>query len=120
MLLVGAILLAIFVLPSPWGIAVVAAAAVFEVVETLFFMRLSRRRRIRVGAETLVGASAEAVAACRPLGRVRVAGEVWQARCERGADVGDRVRVVAREDLVLLVEPVTTGAERVPGGVERP
>lgn len=112
MLLVGAILLALFVLPAPWGLAAVAGAAVFEVVETIFFIKLSRRRRIRVGAETLVGATAETVAPCRPLGRVRVHGEVWQARCDAGADAGEPVRVVARKGLVLVVEPVTGDRER--------
>ena len=114
MVLVGAVVLAVFVLPPPWGLAAVAAAAVFEIAETVFFIRLSRRRRIRVGAETLAGASGEVVSACRPVGRVRVHGEVWQARCDRGADAGDPVRVVSREDLVLVVEPVTRESERLP------
>jgi membrane-bound serine protease (ClpP class) len=109
MLLVGAILLAVFVVPPPWSLVVVLVAAVFEVAETIVFVKLSRRRRIRVGAEALLGASGEVVSACRPVGRVRVHGEVWQARCDRGADAGDRVRVVAREGLVLVVEPVTGG-----------
>ena len=102
--LLAAILLAVFVLGPPWEVAVVAAAAVFEVAETVLFIKLSRRGRVRVGAETLVGATAETVAPCRPLGRVRVHGDVWQARCDGGADAGERVRVVAREGLVLVVE----------------
>ena len=119
MVLVGAILLAVFVLSPPWNLVVVLAAAVFEVVETIVFVKLSRRRRIRVGAETLVGATGETVSACRPLGRVRVHGEAWQARCDRGADAGERVRVVAREELVLVVEPLTGRTEPLRGGPER-
>jgi membrane-bound serine protease (ClpP class) len=105
MLFIGAILLALFVLPAPWGLALVSVAAVVEVAETFFWVRLSRRRRIRAGAETLIGARAEVVAVCRPLGQVRVAGELWRARCESGAEVGDTVRIVSRDGLTLLVEP---------------
>jgi membrane-bound serine protease (ClpP class) len=104
LLLLGAILLAVFVLPTAWGIVAVATALVVEVAETWFWIRLSRRRRARVGAEALIGALGEAVTECRPEGYVRVAGELWQARCPDGADVGQPVRVVARDDLTLSVE----------------
>jgi membrane-bound ClpP family serine protease len=45
------------------------------------------------------------VTACRPEGQVRVQGELWQARCEGGVDVGEPIRVVGRENLTLFVEP---------------
>jgi membrane-bound serine protease (ClpP class) len=104
MIFVGAILLAVFVLSQPWGIVVVSVAAVVEVAETVFWIWLSRRRRVQMGPETLVGAVGRVVSACRPLGQVRLAGELWQARCEAGADVGERVRVTALDGLTLLVE----------------
>ena len=106
MLLLGAVLLAVFVLPPPWGIVAVAAAALVEVAETLFLVRLSRRPRSRVGAEALIGASGEIVGDCRPNGQVRVDGELWQAWCEAGAARGERVRVTGRDGLTLVVEPV--------------
>jgi len=106
MLFIGALLLAYFVVPSPWGYVLVALAAVFEVAETWFFIRLSRRRKIRVGAETLVGAHGVTLSDCRPDGQVRVAGEIWGARCEEGADRGDPVRVLSLEGLTLVVEPI--------------
>ncbi|MGH3047779.1 MAG: NfeD family protein, partial [Gaiellaceae bacterium] len=62
------------------------------------------RARVKMGPETLIGATAEVVAACRPRGQVRLQGELWQARCEEGADVGERVRVRALEGLTLLVD----------------
>lgn len=105
MALVAAIFLALFVLPSPWGIVAVGAAAVLEVAETAFWIRLSKRRRPQVGAEALIGAAADVVTTCRPLGHVRISGELWRARCEAGADPGDVVRVRALEGLTLLVEP---------------
>ena len=104
MLLVGAILLAVFVLPSGWGIALVAVAAVVEVAETLFWIWLSRRGKVKMGPETLVGSVARVVTPCAPLGQVRLQGELWQARCEAGAEPGERVRVQALDGLTLVVE----------------
>lgn len=105
MILLGAFLLALFVVPSPWNVVLVLGAAAFEVAETWFFIRLSRRRRAVIGAEALLGARAETISACRPDGQVRLAGEIWQAHCLAGADPGERVRVIAREGLTLVVEP---------------
>ena len=105
MLLIGAILLAVFVVPAPWGVVLVAAAAVIEIGETFVWVWYSKRRRIQAGAETLIGARAEVVTACRPVGQVRLARELWRARAEAGAEVGETVRVVGRDGLTLLVEP---------------
>jgi membrane-bound serine protease (ClpP class) len=101
--LVGAILLAIFVLPPAWRIPVVLAGGAIEVGESLFWIWLSKRRRPTVGVETLVGARATVVTPCRPSGQVRVQGELWQARCEEGAARGDDVRIDAVEGLTLVV-----------------
>ena len=59
--------------------------------------------------------------ACRPLGEVSVRGEIWQARCEAGADAGDIVRIVGLDGLTLVVEPVVPAASRLwrPSGVNR-
>ena len=103
MALVAAIFLAVFVLPEPWGLVVVVAALVLEVGEAAFWIRLSKRRKPQVGGEALIGASAEVVSACRPVGRVRILGELWQARCAEGADPGEVVRVHALDGLTLVV-----------------
>ncbi len=58
MLLLGAILLAIFVLPSPWGIVAVVAGGLLDVSESLLLLRWSRRRRAVTGVEALVGRTA--------------------------------------------------------------
>jgi membrane-bound serine protease (ClpP class) len=104
MLFVIAVILAVFVVPSPWGLVVVGVAAVIEIGETFFWIWLSQRHRVKMGAETLIGAHADVVAPCRPQGQVRIQGELWRALCEAGADPGDRVRVVERRGLTLLVE----------------
>ena len=82
MLLVGAIILAVFFLPEPWNYVTVIAAAVLESFEAWFFVRWSRRRRPTVGAEAFVGRVAEVVEPLRPRGRVRIDGELWNARCD--------------------------------------
>lgn len=104
MLLVGAVLLAVLLLPERWDIPVITAAAVVEIGETFFWLWLSRRGRVKMGPETLVGAIVEVVTPCRPTGLVKMQGELWQAHCEDGADVGERVRVRALEGLTLVVE----------------
>jgi membrane protein implicated in regulation of membrane protease activity len=104
MLLLGAILLALLVLPEAWDVPVVLAAAVVEVGETGFWLWYTRRRRARVGAETLVGATGRVVTPCLPTGQIRLQGELWRARCDEGADVGEEVRVLELDGLTLVVE----------------
>ena len=82
----------------------VAAAAVVDIAESLFWIWLSKRRKAVLGAETLMGRTPKVVRPCRPLGFVRLDGELWQAQCADGADRGDEVRVVGFEGLTLIVE----------------
>jgi membrane-bound serine protease (ClpP class) len=103
-ILLGAIFLAFFVLPIEWAIPVVILGAIVEVGETFFWLWYSRRRRVQVGAETLIGELAEVVTRCAPLGQVRLQGEIWRARCEEGAERGEHVRVQGLEELTLVVE----------------
>jgi membrane protein implicated in regulation of membrane protease activity len=104
MLLIGAILLAIFVLPSPWGIVAVVTGGLIDVAETAALWWWSRRRRAVTGAEALVGQRAVVAVPLRPVGQVRVAGELWAARSTSPADVGDEVVVRAVDGLTLLVD----------------
>jgi membrane protein implicated in regulation of membrane protease activity len=104
MLFVIAVILALFVVPSPWGLVLVGVAAVVEIAETFFWVWLSQRHRVKMGAETMLGARAQVITPCRPEGQVRIQGELWRARCVGGADRGDQVRVVERDGLTLLVE----------------
>jgi membrane protein implicated in regulation of membrane protease activity len=95
----------LFVLPDPWRVVVLAAAALVEVGEIYFWIRFLRRYRVQTGAEGLVGERAEVIEPCAPRGRVRVRGEIWNARCERAAASGESVRVARVEGLTLVVEP---------------
>lgn len=106
MVFIGAVLLAIFVLPSPWGLVAIALSGAWEITQTFATIRWSQRRRARVGAEALVGGKARVVARCAPDGKAAVGGEIWNARCEEGAEVGETVRVRGVQGLTLVVERV--------------
>jgi membrane-bound serine protease (ClpP class) len=101
----ASLLLAVFVLEEPWNWIAVGVGILLEIGETLFFFWWSKRRKATVGAETLVGRRAVVSVDCRPNGQVRVAGEIWQARCDAGAAVGDDVVVREINGLLLVVEP---------------
>jgi membrane protein implicated in regulation of membrane protease activity len=100
MLLLGAILLAIFILPSPWGIVGVIAGGLIDIVESLVLLKWTRRRKSTVGVETLVGQRGVVVT----LTQVRVAGELWEARADRVLVPGEEVVVRGVEGLTLLVD----------------
>jgi membrane-bound ClpP family serine protease len=103
-LFLGGILLAVFVLPSPWGIIAVFAGGLLDIGESLVLLRWSRRRRVATGAEAMIGLTAVVVTPCRPVGQVRVAGELWAARSSAGADPGAEVVVRGVEGLTLLID----------------
>src|SRR5689334_25334227 len=100
--LLGIVLL--ILLPSPWSVVGLAVCLALGVGELLFWRRRVRNVPKATGAETLIGREARVVSECRPLGQVELAGELWSASCEAGADPGEVVKVVAREGLVLRVE----------------
>jgi membrane-bound serine protease (ClpP class) len=100
MLLLGGILLAVFVVPWPWGIVTVAAGGLLDIGESLAFVKWSRRRRSPVGAEALVGQTAVVATSTQ----VRVAGELWEARSDAPLRVGEQVVVRAVDVLTLVVE----------------
>ena len=99
MLLFGAILLAIFVLPSPWGIVAIAAGGLIDIGESLALLKWSRRRRVVTGVEALFGKTA----VVSTLTQVRVAGELWEARSDDPLVVGEEVEVTGVDGLTLQV-----------------
>jgi membrane-bound serine protease (ClpP class) len=103
--LIVAILLALFVLPSPWGLVVVLGAACLEVVEITWGIRLARRRS-SVGAQTLISREAVVVRALAPSGQVTIDGERWQAHSATPAPVGARVVIERIDGLTLEVRPI--------------
>ena len=106
MLLLGGILLAVFVVPWPWGIFAILGGALLDIGESMAFLRWSRRRRSPVGAEALVGRTAVVATATQ----VRVAGELWTARSDDPLRVGEEVVVRGVEELTLVVEAISPRA----------
>jgi membrane-bound serine protease (ClpP class) len=105
MVLIVAILLSLLV-PSPWNLVVIAVGVIAELGEIVWGRRLAKRWRAKTGPQTMIGETAEVITQCRPSGQVRVNGEIWEARCEAGADVGDPVRIASLESLTLVVVPL--------------
>lgn len=100
MLLLGAILLAIFVLPSPWGIVAVIVGGLVEIAESAAFIWWSKRRKAVTGAEALVGQTAIVASPTQ----VRVVGELWNARSGDVLVPGAEVVVRSVEGLTLVVD----------------
>lgn len=102
MALTVAIVLALIFLPWPWNLAMILGGLVVELGELAWGLSLARRWKPRTGAEAMIGEEARVVSACRPLGEVRVQGELWRAHCDEGADAGETVRIERIDGLTLV------------------
>jgi membrane-bound serine protease (ClpP class) len=106
-LLLVILLVVFWSIAPPWSIVVVLVGCVLEAVEIVLLRRwskrLDRRTKKTTGVEAMIGESAEVMEACRPNGTVQLRGELWEARCEEGADRGETVRVQSVEGLTLVV-----------------
>jgi membrane protein implicated in regulation of membrane protease activity len=94
----------LLLLPSPWNVIGFIVVLPIWVLELFAWNRTVKHRRKAVGAQTLIGKDAVVSTPCRPVGQVRLNGEIWEARCAAGASPGDRVRVIGRDGLTLVVE----------------
>ena len=65
----------------------------------------ARRRKSRIGADAMVGATATAMEALAPQGHVLVEGEIWRAVANAPVAAGTALRVVGHEQMLLQVEP---------------
>ena len=97
----------LLLLPSPWNVVAFLVLLPIWVLELFAWIRTTRRHKKAVGAETRIGREAVVSEPCRPVGQVRLDGEIWEARCEAGASTGDRVRITGRQRLTLIVEPLS-------------
>jgi membrane protein implicated in regulation of membrane protease activity len=104
MAVIVAVALAIFVLPSPWGIVAVFAGIAIEVAEQVFWFRYQGRQKVRTGVEAHVGELAEVIRALDPEGQVKFRGEVWKARSAEPIPAGESVRIASVDRLTLVVE----------------
>ena len=100
-----------------WGvIATAALVSVAFLAIALAAVIRAHRRTVAIGDSALVGREAQVLNWDGEEGDVQVLGERWRARAN--ADIGaklapgQRVRVIARRDLLLLIEPEPTGSSK--------
>ena len=98
-------LLALVLLPAPWGVVVLAAAVALELAELALWRHLLRRYRVRTGVEAAIGAAVEVLEPCDPEGRIRYRGEIWRARSSAPLARGASGTIVGFEGLTALIEP---------------
>jgi membrane-bound serine protease (ClpP class) len=89
------------------GVALTSAAFFFGIIGLAV---KARQRAVVTGAEEMLGASGEALEKFDNIGRVRVHSEEWQARTRAAVKRGERVKVVGRDGLTLIVEPDNRGS----------
>jgi membrane-bound serine protease (ClpP class) len=94
-------------------ITAAAAVSIVFFLGVLAMLLRARRRPVVTGAEALLGAEGDVVSWQNGEGRVRVASEIWRARAPIPLAPGDRVKVIARRGLILVVEPAA-GANPLP------
>jgi membrane-bound serine protease (ClpP class) len=102
-----------------WLIVSIAAA---NLVVALVFVRMAlagRRRPVASGAEELLGSTGRIIDDGADGAWARVHGERWRVRSSAPLALGQRVRVVRREGLVLDVEPLADAPPR-PDASARP
>lgn len=83
-------------------VTVMSSAVLFGIVTLA--MR-ARGRAVVSGGEHMIGAGGVALDGFTEQGWVQVYGERWQARTRAALAPGQRIRVVARDGLTLIVEP---------------
>jgi membrane-bound serine protease (ClpP class) len=103
-------LIAVIVLGAPWGLVALGAGLALEILEYAAWKRFLRRYRLRSGPETLVGTTVTVVDDCAPVGRVRLHGEFWNARCRDSIAAGETARITAVDGLTLEIERAGTAS----------
>jgi membrane-bound serine protease (ClpP class) len=84
------------------SIALVSAGIFFLVMMLLV---RARRRAVVTGPEEMIGSKGRVIEWSDQGGRVRVHGEIWEARASKPLQQGRRVRVASIDGLSLIVEP---------------
>jgi membrane-bound serine protease (ClpP class) len=71
----------------------------------LFLLGRARRRPVVSGPEEMVGLAGKVIEWQGGEGRIRIHGELWNAKADRDIEAGHRVRVERIEGLTLVVTP---------------
>ena len=91
-------------LPLITAVSVLSAGFFLIVIRSLY---ASRQRPVVTGAEELIGATGTVAADFSGAGLIHIHGEQWNARSETPMRSGDSARVIGRDGLTLLIEPVS-------------
>ena len=110
MLIILAVAL-LLLLPSPWNLVAFVVLIPIWILELLGWNRTVKRRRRVVGTQTMIGRDAVVITPCTPEGQVNIDGEIWKARCQGGAGLGDTVRITGIDGLTLIVAPATSAGD---------
>lgn len=97
---------------SPW--VAIAVSAGFGGI-TVFLVRLAvraRRRKVRLGADALVGSTGSAMEPLNLEGHILVEGEIWRAAASEPILPGTKLVVVGHDQYLLRVEPASAHAIR--------
>jgi len=106
---IGSIMLLDTGIPG-YGISI-PIIVMFALTSAAFFMFVvgmamkAQKRPVVSGAEELIGAAGKVTDDFDGEGRVRVHGELWQARCNIPLVKGQKIQVTALDGLTLVVEP---------------
>jgi len=88
-----------FVLPTS-----ILLAAIFVII--LILVVKTYKNRVQTGEEGLIGEVGEAVSAINPEGKIFIHGEWWNARSEEKIKKGEKVEVIGKEGMTLIVKKV--------------
>lgn len=94
-----------FQLSLPLIITVAAFSALFLLIIATLALK-QRRKPIVSGKEEMMGSVGEATEAFDTDGRIRIHGELWQAKSTQPVRQGQRVKVSGMDGLVLHIEPL--------------
>jgi membrane-bound serine protease (ClpP class) len=98
---------------SWWSIALGVAVSLLFFISVMTAALRVRLRRPITGEEGIVGEVGEAQTDIAPEGTVMTKGTLWRARTmETGIAAGSKVKIMASEGLVLLVEPLHEKEDR--------
>lgn len=96
---------------DPALIAAFTLASLLFLCVVLGFALRARHRPVVTGREEMLDAAGVALEDFGEAGKIRIRGEIWDARCETPVSKGERVRVRKLEGLTLWVEPESKRSE---------
>jgi len=88
-----------FVLPTS-----ILLASIFVVI--LILVIRTYKHRVQTGEEGMIGEIGEAVSSINPEGKIFIHGEWWNARSEESIKKGEKVEVIGKEGMILIVKKV--------------